>query len=255
MIRAKKKGRPCISCSQKARIIRDGNLFSGKKHTEETKEKMRNCNRDKSFFQSADYKKKQSLGSSGKNNPMYGKTVYQVWLEKYGKEKADLLKIDWLKKQKINSTGEKNPMYGKSTPQGSGNGWSGWYKSWYFRSLKELSYVVNVLEVNKDEWECAGNIKIPYINWDGVNRTYTPDFLVNKTLLIEIKPKRLTNSVSVVLKKEAAEIFCKNNNWFYEIIDPPEISMEQVKKLYDEKLIKYIKRYEDKYKLLYKLTQ
>ena len=62
MIRAKKKGRPCISCSQKARIIRDWNLFSGKKHTEETKEKMRNCNRDKSFFQSADYKKKQSLG-------------------------------------------------------------------------------------------------------------------------------------------------------------------------------------------------
>ena len=256
----------CKSCGAKARIAKFGcgdnfkkfigvkgesNPFYGKKHTDLTKEKMKNVNKDKSFFQSKDYKQKQSINSTGNKNPMYGKTVYQTWIDKYGKEKADLLKIDWLKKQSINSTGKKNPMYGKPSPQGSGNGWSGWYKSWYFRSLKELSYVVNVLEVNKDEWECAGKIKIPYINWNGSERTYSPDFLVNKKSLIEIKPKRLIGSPSVLLKKEAAEEFCKKQNWDYFIVDPPEIDAQQIKLLYDQKLIKFTKRYEEKYKLLY----
>ena len=56
-------------------------------------------------------------------------------------------------------------MFGRPTPQGSGNGWKGWYKGWFFRSLKELSYVVNVLEPNGDIWESAENIKIPYVNY------------------------------------------------------------------------------------------
>lgn len=265
---SEKKGRLCKSCGAKARIAKYGygekfekftlkgscagesNPFYGKKHTDSTKEKMKNVDKDKSFFQTLAYKQKQSIGTSGIKNPMYGKTVYQTWIDKYGKEKADLLKIDWLKKQSINSTGKKNPMYGKPSPQGSGNGWSGWYKTWYFRSLKELSYVVNVLEANKDEWECAGKIKIPYINWNGSERTYSPDFLVNNKSLIEIKPKRLISSPSVLLKKEAAEIFCKKQNWDYFIIDPPEIRMEQIKLLYGQKLIKFTKRYEEKYKQL-----
>jgi hypothetical protein len=34
-------------------------------------------------------KQKQSIASSGKNNPMYGKSPYDIWLQKYGKEEAD----------------------------------------------------------------------------------------------------------------------------------------------------------------------
>jgi hypothetical protein len=36
-------------------------------------------------------------------------------------------------------------MYGKPSPQGSGNGWSGWYKGKYFRSIMELSFIVEYL--------------------------------------------------------------------------------------------------------------
>ena len=51
-------------------------------------------------------------------------------------------------------SGEQNPMFGKQTPTGAGNGWSGWYKDWYFRSLGELSYVVNVLHEPIDDVPC-----------------------------------------------------------------------------------------------------
>ena len=35
---------------------------------------------------------KMSKSSSGENNPMYKKSVYECWIERYGKEKADVLK-------------------------------------------------------------------------------------------------------------------------------------------------------------------
>jgi len=46
-------------------------------------------------------------------------------------------------------------MYGKPAPIGSGNGWSGWYKGWYFRSLLELSFMINVIERFKMSWQNA----------------------------------------------------------------------------------------------------
>lgn len=32
---------------------------------------------------------------SGKNNPMYGKSIYDIWLEKYGKVEADKRQKEW----------------------------------------------------------------------------------------------------------------------------------------------------------------
>ena len=43
-------------------------------------------------------------------------------------------------------------MYGRFSPRGSGNGWSGWYKEWYFRSLLELSYMINETKFNMGYW-------------------------------------------------------------------------------------------------------
>ena len=42
------------------------------------------------------------------------------------------------------SKGKNNPMYGKPSPQGSGNGWSGWYKGIYFRSLLYSSFMSSI---------------------------------------------------------------------------------------------------------------
>lgn len=234
---------------QKGYCSKENNPFYGKKHTKESKIKMlKNTNRD--FMKTKEYKQKQSKQCSGSGNPMYGRSYYDVWLSKYGKEKADLLMQQKKDKHKISSSGKNNPMYGKESPKGSGNGWSGWYKNWYFRSLKELSYVVNVLEPNGLKWKSAENIRIKYQDWSGSDRTYGPDFLVEDKLLVEVKPKKLHSSVSVLSKQSAAEKFAESKGWKYQIIDPPPISTEQIDNLHKNKQILFTDKYETKYKKL-----
>jgi hypothetical protein len=50
---------------------------------------------------------------SGEKNGMFGKSIYDVWLEKYGKDEADKMLIDFKEKCRKNSSGEKNGMFGK----------------------------------------------------------------------------------------------------------------------------------------------
>jgi len=125
-------------------------------------------------------KKQYSLNSTGKNNSNYGakfshgfgekywldKYKGKTWEEFYGKEKSNKLKQN----MSIRTSGENNPMYGKPSPQGSGNGWSGWYKGWYFRSLKELSYMINIIERFHLKWENGEQKKyrIEYKDWKGL---------------------------------------------------------------------------------------
>jgi hypothetical protein len=158
----------------------------------------------------------------GTKNPMFGKTVYSTWVEKYGKEIADQKLIEFKTKQSKNSSGKNNPMYGVPSPNGSGVGWKGWYKGFYFRSLREVSYLI-FLDKNNIPWAPAEKKKytIPYINWDGAERTYRPDFLINNDTLIEIKPKRLQKSPNVMVKTKAALLWAAENGLKYEIIDFP----------------------------------
>jgi group I intron endonuclease len=44
---------------------------------------------NKSEKEKEEIRLKKSKSASGKNNPMYGKKVYDIWVEKYGKEIAD----------------------------------------------------------------------------------------------------------------------------------------------------------------------
>jgi hypothetical protein len=53
---------------------------------------------------------------SGSQNPMFGKTVYEVWLEKWGKEIADEKQQSMIEKQKISRQG-KTPMLGHNHSQ------------------------------------------------------------------------------------------------------------------------------------------
>jgi hypothetical protein len=62
--------------------------------------------RDYSIYKSDDFKQKISKSTSGKNNPMFGKSVYSVWIEKYGKEIADNKLIEY-KMQKMKN---KSPL-------------------------------------------------------------------------------------------------------------------------------------------------
>jgi hypothetical protein len=213
------------------------NHFFGKQHSQETKDIIR---------------EKARINSTGSNNPMYGKSVYDVWVKKYGKEIADKKMVEYKLKQSINSKGKNNPMYGKPTPQGSGNGWSGWYKNYFFRSIEELSYIINVLEKFSFNWKSAENIKIKYLNWENVERTYVPDFIVENKYLVEIKPKRLQKSPNNLYKKEAAVKYCYENNLKYKLTNSPIIlSSKDILELYLQNKIIFTKRYDEKFRVTF----
>jgi len=221
--------------NQSKKMVGEKNPFFGKTHSIETKDKIRSTIVEKQL-------------SKGCNNPMFGKTVYQVWVEKYGKEEADKKYSQMTKKQSQNSSGSNNPMFGKPSPRGSGNGWKGWYKGHFFRSLRELSFIVSHLEKYDLKWESAESKKlsIPYIDYHGKNRTYFADFFCENTL-IECKPKSLIDSPSIKIKIEAAKKFCEDNGYKYEIIDPSIISIEMIDNLIKDKSLKFTEKYQQKY--------
>lgn len=207
----------CHSCLQKGKHDhnKEKNPFYGKQHSKRTKEKLKNV--DRSYTQTQSFKDKSKR--DGKKNGMYGKSLYDLWIEKYGKEEADKKHKELCKKRSQNAKGKRNPMYNKPSPISSGNGISGWYKDWFFRSLRELSYVINILEKKGYKWESAERIRIPYVDHTGKHRTYSPDFLVENSILVEIKPKRLKKLWTNKIKRKAARTFCKENGYTYQIID------------------------------------
>jgi len=269
---ALKKKTPCRSCSSIAKNKKYGNnkhfveryatkgnntgkdnAFYGKKHSKEVLARIQE-NRDISIWKTDAFKDTMSKVSSGKNNPMYGRTYYDIWVEKYGKEEADKRLAELKNRQSINSSGKNNPMYGKPSPQGSGNGWSGWYKGWFFRSLKELSYMINVIEKNNSQWRTAEtkDLRMSYIDYKGDNRTYTADFLVDEKELVEVKPEKLKSSVTVRAKAKAARKFCKKQGLIYKIVDVIKLTKAEIKELHDKQLIKFTKRYEALYANLHR---
>lgn len=198
--------------------------------------------------------RRQSLKEYAKNNdnPMKGKSVYSVWAEKYGTEIADQKMSQKKKKHSISSSGSNNPMFGKPSPQGSGNGWKGWYKNHYFRSLRELCFMID-LDSKNLEWSTGETrkIKIVYQDWEGKTRNYFPDFLVGN-VIYELKPLKLINSIGVLSKSAAAEIYCKQNGLIFIITDFPidrkiilkqlEIGNIKFDRDYEEKFINYISK-------------
>jgi hypothetical protein len=209
-----------------------------------------------SLEKSEKIKAAQSIGSAGENNWNFGGTWHGVnpaenqkgktLEELYGSTKANIIK-DKISKA---SSGENNPMFGKPSPQGSGNGWSGWYKGWFFRSLKELSYMIYIIERFSMNWKTAETkaYKIEYVDYKNSKRTYHPDFIIEDKYLVEIKPKSLWKSDNVKRKKEAAIKFCENKKIKYKLTESPKlIQKEDIKKLINEKTLIFTKIYQEKW--------
>ena len=96
------------------------------KHSEETKQKMKKAYAKKSPQQKALTSQRFSEINSGSKNPMYNKSVYDVWLEKHGEEEANKKYENWINSLKKSSQkgkrrndisertkGENNPRYKK----------------------------------------------------------------------------------------------------------------------------------------------
>lgn len=239
-------------------------------------------------------------------NPMHQGNVYDHWVNKFGKKRADELESnrsaiqsvktskklkgvkildhfikkhgergyelyeDYINNQKIiqkeaqlkrwnnisssdrkefskKFIGKRNGMYGKPTPQGSGNGWSGWYKEFYFRSLKELKLLLicNRLKINIKTAE-SKEFRINYIDYKNSNRTAVPDFIIDNKYIIEIKPKHLQNSFDNKAKFLQFNKLAKKKGMIFRVIDTGKMNIDKFIELYNNKEIQLIKRYEDK---------
>ena len=221
------------------------NSFFGKKHTSESRNRM-------SLAQSGvpcplSRKLKMQNCWRLRDNPMKGKSVYSIWVTKFGKDVADKKQLELCKKRSLNASGKNNPMYGKPSPQGSGNGYKCWYKNIFFRSLKELSFFINVIDAQKLSWESGERRKytIKYF-LNGKERTYRPDFIINSSSMVEIKPQSLHDSIIVKAKRAAALNFCNLNNLTYELIDII-VDYSQIQKLYMNGEITPLIKYKSKF--------
>lgn len=234
------------------RMMGEKNYWYGKKLPKEHVDKIIETKKNTGgwdAFGTPEAREKNRLRNLGSKNAMYGKTFYEVWVEKYGKEEAD--KRLELKRQNNSraSSGSNNPMFGKPSPKGSGNGWKGHYKDFYFRSLRELSFFVNYIErfnMKYDSLEKA-KYKIRYTCPMGGERNYFGDFLINNKYFVEVKPKRLQSCPTNTAKFESAKIFCEENGFIFKLIDP-RLDFKQIEGLYLTGLIKFAPRYEEKFK-------
>lgn len=243
--RSERKQKLCASCASKTRGCSGPNHYMyGKKFDEKSKEKMVATKKANPRKYTREDKIRLSKAYSGPNNPMYGKTVYEVWLEKYGKEEADKRLL--LRKKR--GSGKNHANYGKISSYNFGYGHSGWYKGNFFRSLKELSFIVDYLEKNNLKWKSCENcsIRIEYVLPNGNDRTYIPDFIIENKRIVEIKPKKEMNDPIVLLKTKAAQKYCLDNNLEFEILDFPIISRGKIRILENKGLLKFTEKTQER---------
>jgi endogenous inhibitor of DNA gyrase (YacG/DUF329 family) len=223
------------------------NYFFGKHHTDEWKANHKKQATGKPIHTNESRKKISDWQKD--NAPMRGRSAYSIWVEKYGKEGADRKKEELRQKSIGKFAGEKNPMFGKPSPNGAGNGYSGWYNGLFFRSLKELVFIVKYLERFKLKYESLEGKRsgIKYFDeFSKTHRNYFGDYLVNGKYFVEIKPKKLWNTPLNSQKFTAAKEFCKNNGLIFKLIDP-KIDTPLIFKLFDDNKIKFMDRYLPKF--------
>jgi hypothetical protein len=240
-----RKDKICRKCTAKKLSINmrgENNPFFGKKHTDTFKENLSKKNKGKHFSPFTEIKSNQIL------NPTCNLSMKERLILAYGETKGIDKWKSFIEKQRLNNKGDKNSMYNKCTPIGSGNGWSGWYKGWYFRSILELSYMISIIERFNICWESAEKqfLTCKY-TIDGINRTYRADFLLNSKYLIDCKPKKLQRSRENTLKRNAMEEFCKSKGLIFKYTDITRLTISEIERLYDNKEIKFLERYERKF--------
>ena len=103
---------------------------------------------------------------------MYGRSVFELWVEKYGEEEAYKRALRRSKKLSEKSKGKNNPMYGKSPSFSSGTGKSNIYNNTQFRSTWEVE-VAKWLDSNDIKWKYE--LERYKLSND---TTYLPDFFI-----------------------------------------------------------------------------
>jgi len=175
-------------------------------------------------------------------------------IKKYGEKIGNEKYIN--KRKKCILLGEKNGMFGKSSPVGSGNGISGYYKDYYFRSLLEYS-AIKYFEENNIKFQCNDISKKKFndkvIIRMNNGRNYIPDFLLplEKTI-IEVKPIFNLKSKDTIQKRKSAIKYVKYSKNYvnYKILTEEDIKyrFQELKSDYKKGIIKIDKSKKDRFK-------
>ena len=176
------------------------------------------------------------------NSPIY------LWRLRCSPEVAERKIKEMKEKQLAKKKGRNSVLYGKPARNSAGKGWKGWYKGVFFRSLRELSYML-YLDEKQIKWESAERKRftVEYKNYDGGDRTYRPDFFVNNEKLVEIKPTRLHSTPRVMLKASAAKKKCSEMGLSYEMIDF-SIDRAKIEKALNEGFVEFYGDYEKRFR-------
>jgi hypothetical protein len=107
--------------------------------------------------------------------------------------------------------------------------YQGVYKKIFFRSLMELSFIIDNEFSHKVE-SAEESHKIKY-RFDNKIRMYHPDFILDNNKIVEIKPKHLIEDRKVRRKTKAIKKFCIKNGLNFEITDWP-VNKNKIKNLF-----------------------
>lgn len=114
---------------------------------------------------------------------------------------------------------------------------AGWYNGFYFRSLGELAYMIEVFEKNNRKWETAEKpeFAVPYRRPDGTSHLYIPDFfLPDEKIIVECKGIQEMKNAVVLLKSAAAEKqFIKQDLIYVMDSSPDPLPWLKINTLYD----------------------
>lgn len=99
----------------------------------------------------------------------------------------------------------------------------------YLRSSYELAYLQqlksdpNIISIQFE------GLAIPYKDYDGLDRTYIPDFKITCNTGVEIhevKPYEFIEDDYNILKFKAAELYCKSRNWVFKVVTEADIDWD-----------------------------
>lgn len=215
--------------------------------------------RKKGFRLSEEEKRRRSESMKGKNNHFYGKKHSKETREKMSQNHADFTGDKnplrcWLEKDKNNrikyseamKSSKNNPIFlekfriiardrmkklileGKHEPYS--NCKHGWFssekfsKKFYYQSSYEdrfLNYCETTERVTSLE---KSPFCIPYLGQDGTGHNYFPDFFINGSILIEIKPKSMLDFNNNRSKILAGFDFCEKNGYKFLVVTEKELA-------------------------------
>ncbi len=199
--------RAFMSEHAKKRIARDGHPMLGRKHSEESLEKMRTSHEGK---------------HDGPLNGMHGRNHIEEAKVKMSDAHTKLMIAG---KRGYGSNGHLN---GWHTSTKGNDGQPMFYRSSWERDM--MLYLDSNDDVSSYGYEC---VRIPYYDIDNHKRNYVPDFLVtysdSRRVLIEIKPKQFLDNEKTVLKAEAARVYCAVNGIdTYEVLTGEDLRIRNI---------------------------